>query len=37
MKQIEVEIASSTEHLHKETFYSLINQTKRTLCFQVAR
>jgi len=37
MKQKEGEIASSTEHLFKETFYSLVNQTKDNVCVQVAR
>ena len=32
----EAEIVSSTEHLFKETFYSLVNQTKDTVCAQVA-
>ena len=36
-KQKEAEIASSAEHLLKETFYSVVNQTKITVCFQVAR
>ena len=37
MKDNEVEIASSTEHLHKDTFDSLVNHTKIIVCFQVAR
>ena len=33
MKQKEVENASSTEHLYKETFYSVVNQTKIFVLF----
>jgi hypothetical protein len=36
-KQDEAEIASSAEHLLKETFFSIVNQSKITVCFQVAR
>jgi len=37
MKQKEVGIVSSTEHLLKETFYFWVNQTKVTKFVQVAR
>ena len=38
MKKKEIEIPSSTEHLYKEIFYSLVNKTtKVTVCVQVAR
>ena len=37
MKQKEAEIVSSVEYLLKEIFNSLVNQTKVTVCVQVAR
>ena len=35
MKQKEVEIASSTEHLTKETFYSLVNINRVSVSVQL--